>query len=70
MYNDLPNEDDLVNEHDFRDPGGRSALRKGELLFRCPTCRRPNMLTQRDVKLDYQCDLCADALEGRLGGEY
>jgi len=57
-------------DYSFRDPGGRSALRSGKREFPCPTCGRPNMLTAADVQLHYQCDYCADAAEGRLGGEY
>jgi len=62
-----PNED---NRWDFRDPGGRSALRAGKRKHPCPTCGRENMLTDKDVRLGYQCDRCADALEGRFGCEY
>ena len=55
---------------EFADPGGRSALRAGKRIYPCPTCKRENMLTAKDVKLGYQCDICADAAEGYLGGEY
>jgi hypothetical protein len=54
----------------FRDPGGRSALRAGEPKHPCPTCGRLNQLTDEDIWLGYQCDYCADALEGDYGGEY
>lgn len=53
-------DDDL----DFYDPGGRSALRAGERTEPCPNCDRENVLTKKDVELGYQCDACADALEG------
>ena len=53
----------------FRDPGGRSALRAGNPVHPCPTCGRENMLTDADKRLGYQCDFCADALEG-IGHEY
>ena len=49
---------------DFRDPGGRSALRNGPRRHPCPTCKRPNMLSAADVKRGYQCDRCADQAEG------
>ena len=56
----------------FRDPGGESALRratkKNPRKFPCPTCGRKNMLTARDVRLGYQCDICADADEYNYGG--
>jgi hypothetical protein len=29
----------------------------------CPTCGEPDLLTPADVRLDYQCDRCADAAE-------
>ena len=49
---------------DFYDPGGRSALRRGNRKFPCPTCGKENALTQKDVRLGYQCDECADRAEG------
>lgn len=56
---------------EFADPGGRSALRAATpdnpRIYACPTCGRENMLTAKDVALHYQCDFCADALEGRFG---
>jgi len=51
----------------FRDPGGRSALRAGKRVYPCPTCGRENQLTAKDKKLGYQCDRCADSAEG-FGG--
>ena len=54
----------------FRDPGGKSALRRGKRIHPCPTCGRENMLSQKDKDLGYQCDYCADAEEGNLSGEY
>ena len=61
-------EDEYENEDDdydceFADPGGRSALRAGERCHPCPTCKEPDMLTDRDVRLGYQCDVCADRAE-------
>lgn len=58
------------NRHNFRNPGGRSALRAGKRVHPCPTCGRPNQLTEQDKRLHYQCDRCADGLEGRYGSEY
>jgi hypothetical protein len=48
---------------EFADPGGTSALRAGNRIYPCPTCGEPNRLTAKDVKLKYQCDVCADRLE-------
>ncbi len=59
------------NRHDFRDPGGHSALRNGKRIYPCPTCGRENKLTEEDKRLGYQCDYCADAAEGvGIYGEY
>ena len=60
-------DDDDYGDMDFRDPGGRSALRAGKLEFPCPTCGAENVLTKKDVQLGYQCDDCADRAEGRGG---
>lgn len=53
----------------FANPGGNSALRAASRTnprnLPCPTCRRENMLTPKDVALGYQCDHCADSAEGR-----
>jgi len=58
---------------EFEDPGGRSALRKSSRknpkIYPCPTCGRENMLTLKGEHLGYQCDFCADAAEGGMGGE-
>ncbi len=63
--------DDRDERCDFADPGGRSALRASSASnprnLPCPTCKRPNRLTPKDVRLGYQCDSCADAAEG-VGG--
>lgn len=50
---------------EFANPG--SALRAGKREFPCPTCKKPNKLTAKDIKLGYQCDICADADEGGYG---
>lgn len=55
----------------FADPGGNSALRAASPSnprnLPCPNCGAENVLTPEDVARGYQCDRCADALEG-LGG--
>ena len=52
----------------FRDPGGRSALRAASRTnprsLPCPTCKQPNRLTPKDRAAGYQCDACADRDEG------
>ena len=65
----------MSSEDDFADPGGRSALRRetknNPRNLPCPTCGAPNRLTPADVRLNYQCNNCADRDEGILGyGEY
>ena len=63
---DCPNcwdEWDEAPEIEFYDPGSNSALRAGVREFPCPTCKEPNRLTAEDVRLGYQCDACANALE-------
>jgi hypothetical protein len=56
---------------EFADPTGHSALRAATKdnprNCSCPTCGQPNRLTPKDVKLGYQCDSCADALENGWG---
>lgn len=51
----------------FADPGSNSALRRahrGNPRNRsCPTCKRRNVLTPKDVALGYQCNACADRAE-------
>lgn len=54
----------------FADPGGNSALRAGVRDQRCPSCKFPNRLTIEDVRLGYQCDACADALERGIDAPY
>ena len=52
----------------FADPTGRSTLRaatsKNPRNLPCPTCKKPDRLTPADRLLGYQCDECADSLEG------
>jgi predicted RNA-binding Zn-ribbon protein involved in translation (DUF1610 family) len=55
------------HRRDFQDPGDRSALRRATRNnprnLPCPTCGTSNQLTQQDVRLQYQCDNCADIEE-------
>lgn len=57
-----------MEECDFADPGGRSALRAASednpRNLHCPTCGKPDRLTPKDKSLGYQCDECADQAEG------
>jgi hypothetical protein len=52
----------------FEKPYSNSALRKATKnnprIYPCPTCKKPNKLTLKDVRLGYQCDECADREEG------
>jgi hypothetical protein len=61
-------EDDDYRRSEFRDPGGRSALRaasgRNPRNLPCPTCGEPDQLTPRDRAQGYQCDSCADRAEG------
>lgn len=70
-YDDYGDDDQDFDRIDFADPGGNSALRAATRSnprnLPCPTCERENMLTPADVELGYQCDRCADALEGGYG---
>lgn len=56
------------SRYDFRDPGGKSALRSAgkhnPRNLPCPTCKEPNRLTPADAARGYQCDACADRDEG------
>ena len=60
------------DRQEFADPGGRSALRvagRGNPRNRsCPTCKRRNVLTPRDVAKGYQCNSCADRAEMGMDG--
>jgi len=61
---------DCENGSEFADPGGRSALRAASGTnprnLPCPNCGEPNRLTPADRARGYQCDACADRLEGWL----
>jgi hypothetical protein len=58
-----PDDENFI-AREFQDPGGNSALRRATAsnprVHPCPTCKRPNRLTRKDVNLGYQCDSCAD----------
>jgi hypothetical protein len=60
-------DDEPIDGVGFADPGGKSALRAATpdnpRDQPCPTCRRPNLLTQIDVQHNYVCDSCADRAE-------
>ena len=62
-------DEDDIQDSDFADPGGRSALRAATpdnpRDQPCPTCGEKDVLTRKDVALSYQCDRCADMDEGR-----
>lgn len=61
-------DEDYNDRLEFANPGGRSALRaaskRNPRNLPCPTCGRKNMLTPKDKRLGYQCDICADQAEG------
>ena len=61
-------DDQWAARETFADPGGRSSLRAASKHnprnLPCPTCKRPNVLTPKDRANGYQCDACADSLEG------
>lgn len=63
--------DDYYEDDDrsmFQEPHGNSALRasskRNPRNLPCPTCKQPDRLTPKDQRLGYQCDTCADSLEG------
>lgn len=62
------NEDMLIDGVGFANPECNSALRratkKNPRRYPCPTCGTKNVLTKLDVKRGYQCDACANLLEG------
>lgn len=39
-------------------------LYRGGAKHECPTCKRPNALTDEQKRKGYQCDKCADLEEG------
>lgn len=68
MGQTFDDEDRAERERMFASPGGNSALRAATRgnprNLPCPTCKAPNRLTPKDVRLGYQCDACADRDEG------
>lgn len=70
QYQDDHDWEEQYRNERFRDPGGDSALHPGKQRHPCPTCKRPDMLTDADVRKGYQCDYCADAEEGNFMGEW
>ena len=64
-YEDYMDED--LDDLDFADPGGTSALRaagpNNPRNLPCPDCGSPNRLTPKDRALGYCCDSCADRKE-------
>lgn len=42
----------------------RTASKDNPRNLPCPTCGEPDRLTPEDVRHGYQCDDCADNLEG------
>lgn len=58
----------------FARPGSNSALRatnkRNPRNLPCPTCKEPDRLTPADKRRGYQCDSCADAIEGGYGAYY
>jgi hypothetical protein len=61
-------EDYPIDGVGFAEPGGRSALRratpKNPRNLPCPNCGEPNRLTPLDRRAGYQCNACADAIDG------
>lgn len=59
----------LIDGVGFANPGSalRAATRRNPRNRPCPTCKEPNRLTPLDVQRGYQCDECADRLEGVCG---
>ena len=60
-----------LDDDDFADPGGTSALRASSPTNPrnkpCPDCGGKNLLTPKDVQLGYCCDRCADRNESGFG---
>ena len=61
------------NKYPEKDLGADGRTRPGERkdpakylnlrIFPCPTCKRPNQLTGRNVLMDFECDFCAGDAE-------
>ena len=48
---------------DFIDPLDHDTLRTNKRRHPCPTCKKPNKLTEKDVQLGYQCNDCAGVFQ-------
>ena len=70
-YEQYDDYDDMNDRQMFANPGSNSALRAASKNnprnLPCPTCHEPNRLTSEDIARHYQCDACADQLEGGWG---
>jgi hypothetical protein len=57
---------DEISRRDFANKGSalRAAHKHNPRNQPCPTCKEPNKLTPKDVKMSYQCDDCARREEG------
>jgi len=55
-----------MNRYRFANPGSalRAASRHNPRNLPCPTCGQADKLTAADKARGYQCDDCANALEG------
>lgn len=66
-YDDLDEEENLIDGVGFADPNGKYALRAATKSnprnLPCPNCLAENVLTPLDVAAHYVCDRCADAAE-------
>jgi hypothetical protein len=71
---DYDYEDDNIDGVGFARPGENSSLRRATKdnprRHPCPTCKRPNMLTDIDKARHYQCDSCADRAESGCDYDY
>jgi hypothetical protein len=65
---DDDHDDSHARNQQFARPGSNSALRaagpSNPRNLPCPTCRKPDRLTPADKARGYQCDTCADSIEG------
>jgi DNA-directed RNA polymerase subunit RPC12/RpoP len=56
-------EDEVISFKDLKS-SLRKASKSNPRIYPCPTCGKKNRLTLQDVNLGYQCDECADKIEG------
>lgn len=68
LYGDIKREEKDNSEVGISFKNSTSSLRKASKsnprIYPCPTCGEKNRLTLQDVNLGYQCDECADKIEG------